>query len=217
MADPEAVKAVEKLEPRPVGRMSQIVRKKKVSFMFYEEIRENEPPTGYAATLMNLFKGNVGTGCYAMAEAFMNGGIIVGPILTLIIAVICIHTMHLLSKCSSYVKDQQRLAQRPDYAETVEMSFSSSKSEKWQRTAKAMKTICNVFICITQLGFCSVYFLFIAENVKNVLDYYGFEIEIHFMIVIVLVPVWLTALVRKLKYIGKFDQKLFTFKISSQI
>ena len=202
--DPERSESAAKTMEKLTIRRSQIARQKKVSFMLYQELHEDQPPIGYAATLMNLFKANVGTGCYAMAEAFKNGGIIVGPILTLIIAVICIHTMHLLSKCASYVKNQRNLTQRPDYAETVELTFLGSKNEKWQRKAKVMKTICNVFICFTQLGFCACYFLFIAENVYNVLEYYGFEFNMHYMIALVLIPVWLTSLVRKLKFIGKF-------------
>ena len=37
-------------------------RKKKVSFMGYEELHESQPPTSYIETLANLFKGNLGTG-----------------------------------------------------------------------------------------------------------------------------------------------------------
>lgn len=48
---PNAVE--EALPPKP---------KKKVSFMGYEEIHENQQPTSYLETLINLFKGNVGTG-----------------------------------------------------------------------------------------------------------------------------------------------------------
>lgn len=33
------------------------IRKKKMSFMGYEEIHENQPPTSYIETLANLFKG----------------------------------------------------------------------------------------------------------------------------------------------------------------
>jgi hypothetical protein len=37
-------------------------RRKKISFMGYEEIHQNHPPTSYMETLANLLKGNMGTG-----------------------------------------------------------------------------------------------------------------------------------------------------------
>lgn len=188
---------------KPPTSAEILAKPKKASFRAYEEIHQNQPPTSYMATMMNLFKGNVGTGCYAMADAMKNGGIILGPILTLIIALICVHVQHMLIKCSEYIQDRNHLISRPDYAETVEMCFISSKQVKWQRMAPILKKTCNIFICITQLGFCSVYFLFISQNIKNVLDYYNIEIELHLMIAIVLVPVWLSALITKLTYIGE--------------
>lgn len=193
--------------------------KKGASFRGYEELHEDQPPTSYNETLMHLFKGNVGTGCYAMAEAVKNGGLIVGPALTLIIALICVHAQHMLIRCAEFVKVKNDLDLRPDYAETVEMSFLSSKHEKWRRSAPVMKKICNTFICITQLGFCSVYFLFIGRNVKNVLDFHGIVIEIHIIVAIVLIPVLLSALIRQLKYIGECSGKIsirFSNRFSSQ-
>lgn len=183
-------------------RISQ-PKKKKLSFRAYQEIHQNEPPTSYLETLMHLFKGNVGTGCFAMAEAMKHGGIIAGPLFTLLIAVICVHVQHLLIKCAENVMDHFNLDQRPDYAETVEMSFTMSKYPKWHRWGPILKKTCNVFICITQLGFCSVYFLFIGTNFKNVLGAYDINIEIHLMVAIVFVPILLTSVIRQLKYIGK--------------
>lgn len=179
----------------------QLARRKKVSFRAYEELHENQ--TSYSATLMNLFKGNVGTGCYAMADAMKNGGIILGPILTLIIALICIHTQHMLIRCAEFMQTENELRTRPDYAETIELSFANSKQEKWRRMASVLKKLCNIFICVTQIGFCSVYFLFISENIKNVLEFYGVEIDLHILVGTILIPVWLTAMIRELKYIGE--------------
>lgn len=193
---------------KPSAAAERISRQKKMSFLAYKELHENQPPTSYMATMVNLFKGNVGTGCYAMADAMKNGGLILGPILTLIIALICIHVQHMLIRCAEVVKVENQLDSPPDYAETVELSFANSKHEKWRRLAPTLKKICNIFICITQLGFCSVYFLFISQNIKNVLDHYGIEIELHLMVAIVLIPVWSSALIRKLQYIGELKKML---------
>jgi solute carrier family 36 (proton-coupled amino acid transporter) len=87
--------------------------------------------------------------------------------------------------------------------DTIEMSFTSSEIEKWRKWGAPMKRICNIFICITQLGFCSVYYLFVGKHVKHVLDYYHLEIDLHLIIAIILVPILITSLIRQLKYIGE--------------
>uniref|UniRef100_T1GGR6 Amino acid transporter transmembrane domain-containing protein n=1 Tax=Megaselia scalaris TaxID=36166 RepID=T1GGR6_MEGSC len=56
----------------------------------------SDHPTSYAETMMHMMKGNVGAGLFAMGDAFKNGGIVVSPFLTLILAVICVHCEHIL-------------------------------------------------------------------------------------------------------------------------
>lgn len=178
-------------------------RKKSMSYQAFTEIHENHPPMTYIETLMHLFKGNVGTGCYAMADAMMNAGLILGPILTIVIAIINVHAQHMLIRCAEFVKAEYNLTKRPDYAETVEMSFAISKSGWCSGMAKGMKNTCNIFICTTQIGFCSVYFLFISKNVLNVIEFYGINIEEPLFITIVLIPIFFMILTRQLKYIGE--------------
>lgn len=170
------------------------------------QIRNEPPATSYIETLMHVFKGNVGPGCFAMAEAVKNGGLILAPILTLILGVFCVHAQHILLNCSAKMKEKYKLEKKPDYAETVELCFMSSNNERWRKLAPTMKRICNIFICVTQLGLCCIYFLFIATNLKQVLDYYGFEFEISVLITLILIPVWLSAMITNLKYLGSlFD------------
>lgn len=160
-------------------------------------------PTSYLETFMHLFKGNVGPGCYAMADAVKNGGLLLAPVLTLFLGIICVHAQHILLKCSAKMKHRYQLTNKPDYAETVELCFSSSSSERCRKFAPVMKTTCNVFICITQLGFCCIYFLFVGTNLKQVLDYYGVHIGLHVLVTLVMIPVWLSALITNLKFLGK--------------
>lgn len=161
------------------------------------------PPTSYVETLMHLFKGNVGPGCFAMADAVKNGGLILAPILTLFLGIICVHAQHILLNCSAKMKLRHNLTTKPDYAETVELCFSSSSSDRWRKLAPAMKTTCNIFICVTQLGFCCIYFLFIGTNLKQVLDFYGFNLRIEIIVTLALVPIWLSSLITNLKYLGE--------------
>lgn len=154
-------------------------------------------------TMMHLFKGNVGPGCFAMADAIKNGGLILGPVLTLFLGVFCVHAQHILLQCSAKMKQKYSLESNPDYAETVELCFASSTNEKFRKRATTMKTICNTFICITQLGFCCIYFLFVGSNLEQVLNFYDIRVGIHGLMAISLVPIWLTALITNLKFLGK--------------
>lgn len=160
-------------------------------------------PTSYTETMMHLFKGNVGPGCFAMADAVKNGGLILAPILTLFLGIICVHAQHILLQCSAKMKHRNRLTRNPDYAETVELCFSSSNSERWRKLAPLMKRVCNIFICVTQFGFCCIYFLFIGTNLKQVLDFYEIYINIHVLVGFALIPIWLSSMITNLKFLGK--------------
>ena len=60
-----------------------------------------------------------------------------------------------------------------------------------------IRFIMDSFLCFTQLGFCCVYFLFVAETLHTVFDH----MEIRLWIVALLLPVILLALVRKVRFI----------------
>jgi len=64
-------------------------------------VEKVQRPTSYLETMMHLFKGNVGPGCFAMADAVKNGGLILAPILTLFLGIICVHAQHILLRCSA--------------------------------------------------------------------------------------------------------------------
>lgn len=168
------------------------------------EVDTTKNPMTYFEALVHLFKANVGTGCLAMAEAVKNGGLLLAPVLTLLLGIICVQSQHILVNCSEKMKQKHHLRTSPDYAETVELSFLSSNHEKVRKLAPAMKQTCNIFICITQLGFCCIYLLFVGTNLKQVLDFYGFQLNIHVIVAISLIPIWLTALITKLKFLGEF-------------
>lgn len=141
---------------------------------------------------MHLLKGNVGSGVFAMGDAFKNGGILLGTFLTMYLGLVCVHCQHILVtnaltfsncthrpnhtcyfrkkfqlKCSRKVKEKLNLEQDPDFAETVELCFENGP-QKLQKFAKSSKIIVNVFICVTQLGFCCVYFVFSSSNLNQV-------------------------------------------------
>ncbi|KAF5289662.1 hypothetical protein FQR65_LT11779 [Abscondita terminalis] len=158
-------------------------------------------PTNYVETLMHLFKGNVGSGVFAMGDAFKNSGIVVGPILVPIMGLICVHSQHLLLNASRYLKKNLSLDKNPDFATTAELCFATGP-KKLQKLAPVIRVLVNLFLSITQFGFCCVYFVFISTNVKQIMDYNGFVYSVNAHMAVVLIPVLLSCLVRNLKYLA---------------
>ena len=81
--------------------------------------------------------------------------------------VTCVHSMHLL------VGNSQELSARTgaaylSYSEVSYTSFLTSSHGILRRSARAAEIVTNVFLCITQLGFCCVYFVFISQNFEQV-------------------------------------------------
>ncbi|KAF2892777.1 hypothetical protein ILUMI_13394 [Ignelater luminosus] len=160
-----------------------------------------EHPTTYLETLMHLLKGNVGSGVFAMGDAFKNAGMAMAPWLIIVLGVICVHSQHLLLTAAKKMKKSLNLDVYPDFATTVELSFATGPSSL-QKYAPYMRKLINIFLCITQLGFCCVYFVFISTNIKQVCDVHGLVLDVHFHMAIILAPILLSCMVRNLKFLA---------------
>lgn len=161
--------------------------------------RNLEHPTSNLDTLIHLLKGNIGTGILAMPDAFKNAGLYVGLFGTLIMGVICTHCMHILVRCSH---ELSRRLQVPslDFSQACAASFETGPPGL-RRFASAVRTLTNVFLCITQLGFCCVYFLFVALNLQEVVTRYYEKYDIRIYLILLLGPMILLNLVKNLKYL----------------
>nr|CAD7203016.1 unnamed protein product [Timema douglasi] len=53
-------------------------------------------PREYIESMIHLLKGNIGSGMFAMGDGFHNAGLVVGPLVTLILGVVCVHSQHML-------------------------------------------------------------------------------------------------------------------------
>ncbi|XP_039287467.1 proton-coupled amino acid transporter 4-like [Nilaparvata lugens] len=157
-------------------------------------------PTSYVETLINLIKGNTGAGMFAMGDAFKNAGLLVGPILTVILGIICVYGNHILVNCSVAIREKKKMKKPLAFAETVQICFEEGPkfARPWANTVR----ICTyVFITITQLGFCSVYFVFISSTLVKILVPYGINIAAHTYMTMILLPILATALIRNLKFL----------------
>ncbi|KAK9310406.1 hypothetical protein QLX08_000376 [Tetragonisca angustula] len=158
-------------------------------------------PTSYLETMMHLFKGNVGSGIFALGDAFKHAGLLLAPPLTVFLGVICVHAQHILIKCNEEVTRRvNNSSATTGFAGTVELCFATGPLAL-RKYSVFMRQLVNVFLCITQLGFCCVYFVFIAKNMKQVLDVYGLEMDVHQHMAVILIPIMLSTWIRNLKYL----------------
>ncbi|CAH1124156.1 unnamed protein product [Ceutorhynchus assimilis] len=161
--------------------------------------RNIEHPTSNFDTMVHLLKGNIGTGILAMPDAFRNAGWVIGLFGTMTMGIICTHCMHMLVECS---RELSRRTQTPslNFSEVVEAAFKTGP-EFLQKYAKLAKLIINVFLFLTQLGFCCVYFVFVAANLQEVVKHYYVDVPVYWYLIILLVPLVLLNWVKSLKYL----------------
>ncbi|KAK2717465.1 neutral amino acid uniporter 4-like isoform X2 [Artemia franciscana] len=157
-------------------------------------------PTSNLDTLIHLLKGNIGTGILAMPDALKNAGLVLGTVALPILGLITTHCMHMLIDTAQLLRERFNTGPL-GYADVVEAAFQAGPAPL-KRFSTFARRILNIFLCITQLGFCCVYFVFVGTSNKQVCDRYLIDIDLHWHMAILLLPMIFLNLVRKLKYLA---------------
>uniref|UniRef100_A0A8C1CTM3 Solute carrier family 36 member 1 n=1 Tax=Cyprinus carpio carpio TaxID=630221 RepID=A0A8C1CTM3_CYPCA len=123
--------------------------------------------SSFLQTLIHLLKGNIGTGLLGLPLAVKNAGLVLGPLSLLAMGIVAVHCMNLLVRCAHHLSAKMG---KPflSYGDAVEYGMENvswlSRHSLWGRR------VVNMFLNITQLGFCCVYFVFLSDNVKQVVE-----------------------------------------------
>lgn len=135
-----------------------------------------------------------------MPNAYKQAGLYVGLLSTMGIGLICIHCMHIVVRCASELCQRLR---KPSMSFS-EVSFNAFHTgpEGVKKFGFLAERLVSVFICITQLGGCAVYFVFIATNLQEIIETYYGTIRVQYIIVALLIPMILLNFVRNLKYLA---------------
>ncbi|XP_055331791.1 proton-coupled amino acid transporter 1-like [Paramacrobiotus metropolitanus] len=167
-----------------------------------EDRRNAQTTTTNLQTLMHLLKGNIGTGIFAMASAVNNAGLATGTIAIVVMGFICIHCMHILVNCAHHLcKIEGKNAL--DYGEVVQAAFRQSSYSKY---ANLSKKVVDLFIIVSQFGFCCVYIVYVATTLQDVIRYYtDVELPIQAYTAMVLPFLILLCYIRSLKILAPFS------------
>lgn len=140
-----------------------------------------------------------------MPLAFSNSGLWFGLVATIIIGIICTHCIHILVKCA-HILSKRTETPSLAFPEIAEMAFLKC-SPGLQKYSRAAKLTVDLFLVLNALGCCCVYIVFVAANMKQVVEYYFPEsnLNIRIYMATLLLPLIIMNLVKNLKFLTPFS------------
>lgn len=159
--------------------------------------RKVEHPLTDTETFIHLLKCALGTGIFAMPNAFYHSGYVVGLFGTLLLGSIATYCVHMVINIH-YDLCKWKKVPSMTYPYVAEAAlFAGPKI--LHRFAPVMIHMINTFIVIYQVGSCCIYVVFISTNIENILKAYNIDIDKRFIMLILLLPLILINWVRNLK------------------
>ncbi|CAG9761643.1 unnamed protein product [Ceutorhynchus assimilis] len=165
--------------------------------------RKLDHPTSDLDTFIHLLKGSLGSGILAMPLAFANAGLFLGLFCTFAIGCICTYCVHILVK-SAHELCRRTKVPSLGFAEVAEAAFLAGP-QGFRPWAKFAKASINMFLVIDLLGCCCVYIVFVAKNVKQVVDFYApeeYQFNLRMYMAALLPFLILINLIRNLKWLS---------------
>ncbi|XP_026742132.1 proton-coupled amino acid transporter-like protein CG1139 [Trichoplusia ni] len=162
--------------------------------------RKVPKPTTYGETMIHLLKGCIGAGLLAMPDAVRRLGIIMGTVGIILLGAIATYCIQILviaeyKVCKKLKKGYVKFPR--GMMESVKMG------PKWIRwSGPLFYQLVDIFLIVWQIGVCAIYFVFVSENVKQVLDFYGIEYSLRMIIVFVFPPLLLLSMIKDLKLLS---------------
>lgn len=153
---------------------------------------------------MHIFRASVGPGMLALPSAVANAGLLFGMCGILIVSLFLLHCMHMLVSCTQFLRVRYGLWNSAlDYGNTLRccIMFGATWGKKLRWTTKLL----DMCLLATQFGLSAVFLLFVAENIKLVVDFYAprSTISLPVFLVITAVAVSPFAFIRSIAVLAK--------------
>nr|CAI5832679.1 unnamed protein product [Callosobruchus analis] len=171
--------------------------------------RSLEHPNTFLGALIHIVKASLGLGILSIPRAFKTAGLLVGFIGTVIIGLICTHTVHILVRASQKVCVKIKTPSL-DFAETAEETFKTGPAflRGWSSFAR---NFVDVSVAATHLLGLAVYVVFIAETLIKLLSPYYEPIAESsaewalYIKLMILLPLILCCQIKELKHLVPFS------------
>ncbi|CAG9532662.1 unnamed protein product [Cercopithifilaria johnstoni] len=175
----------------------------------YEETYLFEERTKTSNTLSpeqafaHMVKAMLGTGLLSLPLAFKHAGLWLGLVLMVILCGICLYCMRLVVYAAHYIC-RRNGRDIIDYANVMRSAVESGPT--WISVhGYFFKQLLNINMFCAQLGFCCVYFVFMADNIQSFFD---MNTMIHLprslWMVMLLIPILSICSIRHLNKLAPF-------------
>ncbi|XP_037820309.1 proton-coupled amino acid transporter-like protein CG1139 [Lucilia sericata] len=165
--------------------------------------RQIQRPITNIEAFVIIIKCSIGTGCLEMPRAFCNAGWLNGIIGTFVIGGIMVYAVHLLIH-AMYELCQRHKEASLTYPEC--MRFALVDGPPCLRKFSLISGgIVDFFMCLYHFGVSCVYVLFIADNIKQLLDFYYAKYDFHMHVLALTLPLISIFLIRDLKALVPFN------------
>ncbi|CAB3402010.1 unnamed protein product [Caenorhabditis bovis] len=149
---------------------------------------------------IHMVKAMLGTGLLSLPLAFKHSGLFLGLFLTIVICLVCLYCMRQVVFAAHFVNGRDLI----DYANI--MRGAVEMGPPWiRRRGYFFKQLVNVNMFISQLGFCCVYFVFMADNLE---DFFNNNTSLHLSkavwMLLLLIPMLAVCSIRRLSILAPF-------------
>ncbi|XP_022833013.1 proton-coupled amino acid transporter-like protein CG1139 [Spodoptera litura] len=162
------------------------------------EHRVVEKPTTYGETMTHMVKGCVGAGLLAMPNAMYRMGLIIGVLGVVFLGVFATYCIQILV-LGQYAICKKNKVGYMSYPKSMKLALQSGPPAlRW--SANIFSVAVDVLLFGWQIGVCSVFLVFVAENLRQFIEFVGGGVLPVRIVILSLYPILVTAcMVKDLK------------------